>query len=130
MLWRRRRSWGPLGILVTTEIQPLETRSASQSLSVVNFTFWQFVITQTYLSMLCRLRWGVFMFFGGRLQAVRAKISSLKLPCAYPATESATLTSTHEAASLCTPTPTSECSNLMLPGMLSEADCPSATVVL
>ncbi len=60
-----RRSWGPLGILVTTEIQPLETRSASQSVSVVNFTFWQFVITQTYLSMLCTLRWGVFVFFGG-----------------------------------------------------------------
>ena len=50
---------------MTTEIQPLETRSASQSVSVVNFTFWQFVITQTYLSMLCTLQWGVFVFFGG-----------------------------------------------------------------
>ena len=64
---RNNRSWGPLGILVTTEIQPLETRSASQSVSVVNFTFWQFVITQTYLSMLCKLRWGVFVFFGGEV---------------------------------------------------------------
>jgi len=71
LLLRCHRSWGPLGILVTTEIQPLETRSASQSVSVVNFTFWQFVITQTYLSMLCTLRWGVFVFFGGEQHAIR-----------------------------------------------------------
>ena len=79
---------------MTTEIQPLETRSASQSVSVVNFTFWQFIITQTYLSMLCKLRWGVFVFFGGQpgascsinmqLRAFQVKLPQSVLEADYP----------------------------------------------
>ena len=79
-----RRSWGPLGILVTTEIQPLETRSASQSVSVVNFSFWQFVITQTYLSMLCTLRWGIFIFFAGTPHLTTAREARNSTTCWSP----------------------------------------------
>ncbi|KAG0583677.1 hypothetical protein KC19_3G154100 [Ceratodon purpureus] len=56
-------SWGPLGWLVPSEIFPLETRSAGQSITVgVNMTF-TFVIGQAFLTMLCSLEWGIFIFF-------------------------------------------------------------------
>eukprot|EP00897_Mesotaenium_endlicherianum_P010511 jgi/Mesen1/9489/ME000063S08939 len=56
-------SWGPLGWLVPSEIQPLETRSAGQSITVaINFLF-TFVIGQAFLSMLCGMRYGIFLFF-------------------------------------------------------------------
>ncbi|GLJ21729.1 hypothetical protein SUGI_0404990 [Cryptomeria japonica] len=56
-------SWGPLGWLISSEIFPLETRSAGQSLTVcVNFAF-TFVIAQAFLSMLCRFKYGIFFFF-------------------------------------------------------------------
>ncbi|KAL5569858.1 hypothetical protein UlMin_026433 [Ulmus minor] len=58
-------SWGPLGWLVPSEIFPLEIRSAGQSINVVvNFLF-TFVVAQTFLTMLCHLKAGIFFFFGG-----------------------------------------------------------------
>uniref|UniRef100_A0A2P2PK86 Major facilitator superfamily (MFS) profile domain-containing protein n=1 Tax=Rhizophora mucronata TaxID=61149 RepID=A0A2P2PK86_RHIMU len=58
-------SWGPLGWLVPSEIFPMEIRSAGQSIVVaVNFLF-TFVIAQTFLTMLCHLKAGIFHFFGG-----------------------------------------------------------------
>lgn len=58
-------SWGPLGWLVPSEIQTLETRAAGMSAAVlVNFLF-SFVIGQAFLSMLCAMKWGVFLFFAG-----------------------------------------------------------------
>ncbi|KAI3425243.1 hypothetical protein D9Q98_009011 [Chlorella vulgaris] len=57
-------SWGPLGWLVPSEIQTMETRSAGFSLSVsMNFLF-SFVLGQCFLSMLCSMEFGVFLFFG------------------------------------------------------------------
>ncbi len=56
-------SWGPLGWLVPSEIHPIHTRSAGMSITVlVNFLF-SFVIGQTFVSMLCAMEWGVFLFF-------------------------------------------------------------------
>ncbi|CAI5984010.1 unnamed protein product [Closterium sp. NIES-64] len=56
-------SWGPLGWLVPSEIQPLETRSAGQSITVaVNFIF-TFAVGQAFLSMLCHFKFGIFLFF-------------------------------------------------------------------
>eukprot|EP00897_Mesotaenium_endlicherianum_P004019 jgi/Mesen1/3645/ME000020S03175 len=56
-------SWGPLGWLVPSEIQPLETRSAGQSITVAcNFLF-TFIIGQAFLSMLCNMKFGIFLFF-------------------------------------------------------------------
>ncbi|KAJ1423788.1 Sugar/inositol transporter [Sesbania bispinosa] len=58
-------SWGPLGWLIPSEIFPLETRSAGQSVTVcINFLF-TFVIAQGFLSMLCNFKYGVFFFFSG-----------------------------------------------------------------
>lgn len=58
-------SWGPLGWLIPSEIFPLEIRSAGQSITVaVNF-FFTFVVGQTFLTMLCHFRYGLFFFFGG-----------------------------------------------------------------
>ncbi|KAL7110991.1 hypothetical protein ACP275_05G060700 [Erythranthe tilingii] len=58
-------SWGPLGWLVPSEIHPLETRSAGQSMNVSVNMFFTFIIGQLFLSMLCHLKFGLFFFFGG-----------------------------------------------------------------
>lgn len=58
-------SWGPLGWLVPSEIFQLEIRSAGQSITVaVSFVF-TFIVAQTFLSMLCHFKSGIFFFFGG-----------------------------------------------------------------
>lgn len=58
-------SWGPLGWLVPSEIQPLETRAAGTAINTcVNF-LTTFIIGQTFLSMLCSMKFGVFYFFAG-----------------------------------------------------------------
>ena len=40
------------------EVQPLETRSAGQSITTLINLMFSFVIGQTYLTMLCSFRWG------------------------------------------------------------------------
>lgn len=57
-------SWGPLGWLYPSEIQPLETRSAGQGIATLVNLLFSFIIGQTYLSMLCAFKWGIFLFFG------------------------------------------------------------------
>jgi MFS family permease len=58
-------SWGPLGWLVPSEIQTMETRAAGMASAVmINFLF-SFVIGQCFLSMLCAFEWAVFLFFAG-----------------------------------------------------------------
>ncbi|KAL9236716.1 hypothetical protein vseg_011352 [Gypsophila vaccaria] len=56
-------SWGPLGWLVPSEIFPLEIRSAAQSINVSVNMFFTFIIAQIFLSMLCHLKFGLFLFF-------------------------------------------------------------------
>lgn len=58
-------SWGPLGWLVPSEIHPLETRSAGQSVNVSVNMLFTFFIGQLFLSMLCDMKFGLFFFFGG-----------------------------------------------------------------
>lgn len=59
------RSWGPLGWLVPSELFPLETRSAGQSMVVgVNMIFTA-IIAQTFLACLCHLKYGIFLLFAG-----------------------------------------------------------------
>ncbi|CAI0444113.1 unnamed protein product [Linum tenue] len=56
-------SWGPLGWLVPSEICPLEIRSAGQAINVaVNMAF-TFIIGQFFLTMLCHMKYGLFLFF-------------------------------------------------------------------
>lgn len=56
-------SWGPLGWLIPSETFPLETRSAGQSITVCVNLLFTFVIAQAFLSMLCHLKFGIFIFF-------------------------------------------------------------------
>lgn len=58
-------SWGPLGWTVPSEIFPLETRSAGQSITVAVNLFFTFVIGQSFLSLLCAFKFGIFLFFAG-----------------------------------------------------------------
>lgn len=65
-------SWGPLGWLVPSEIQTLETRAAGMSAAVaINFLL-SFIIGQTFVSMLCAMHWGVFLFFAGWVMIMTA----------------------------------------------------------
>nr|CAD1837231.1 unnamed protein product [Ananas comosus var. bracteatus] len=65
-------SWGPLGWLVPSEIFPLEVRTAGQSITVAVSFLFTCVVAQTFLAMLCRLKAGIFFFFGGWLLVMTA----------------------------------------------------------
>ncbi|KAL5803373.1 hypothetical protein ACOSQ4_031678 [Xanthoceras sorbifolium] len=56
------RMGGPLEWLVPSEIFPLEIRSAAQSINVSVNMFFNFVIAQVFLSMLCYKKFGLFIF--------------------------------------------------------------------
>jgi sugar porter (SP) family MFS transporter len=58
-------SWGPLGWLVPSEIFPLEIRSAGQSIVVAVSFLFTFIVAQSFLTMLCHFKSGIFFFFGG-----------------------------------------------------------------
>ncbi|KAI9115067.1 hypothetical protein K1719_014080 [Acacia pycnantha] len=58
-------SWGPLGWLIPSETFPLETRSAGQSITVFANMLFTFLIAQSFLSMLCNMKFGIFLFFSG-----------------------------------------------------------------
>ena len=56
-------SWGPLGWLIPSETFSLETRSAGQSVTVFTNMLFTFVIAQAFLSMLCKMKYAIFVFF-------------------------------------------------------------------
>ncbi|PKA51821.1 Sugar transport protein 14 [Apostasia shenzhenica] len=56
-------AWGPLGWLVPTEIVPLETRSAGQSVVVCVNLFCTALVAQCFLATLCHLQFGIFILF-------------------------------------------------------------------
>ncbi|KAK4765362.1 hypothetical protein SAY86_026452 [Trapa natans] len=58
------RSWGPLGWLVPSELFPLETRSAGQSMVVCVNLLFTALIAQCFLVSLCHLKYGIFLVFG------------------------------------------------------------------
>ncbi|XP_028754047.1 sugar transport protein 7 [Neltuma alba] len=58
-------SWGPLGWTVPSEIFPLEIRSAGQSITVAVNLLFTFIVAQAFLSLLCAMRFGIFLFFAG-----------------------------------------------------------------
>ncbi|XP_027173369.1 sugar transport protein 7-like [Coffea eugenioides] len=58
-------SWGPLGWTVPSEIFPLEIRSAGQSITVAVNLLFTFAIGQSFLSLLCAFKFGIFLFFAG-----------------------------------------------------------------
>ncbi|KAK6927889.1 Major facilitator, sugar transporter-like [Dillenia turbinata] len=56
-------SWGPLGWLVPSEIFPLEIRSAAQSITASVNMLFTFIVAEVFLTMLCHLKYGLFIFF-------------------------------------------------------------------
>ncbi|XP_062165352.1 sugar transport protein 5 [Alnus glutinosa] len=72
-------SWGPLSWLIPSEIFPMKIRPTGQSISVaVNFAT-TFVLSQTFLSMLCHFKFGTFLFYAGWI-AVMTIFVALFLP--------------------------------------------------
>ncbi|XP_043697370.1 sugar transport protein 5-like [Telopea speciosissima] len=58
-------SWGPLSFLLPTEVLPTEVRPAGNGIGVsVNF-MTTFLLSQTFVSMLCHLKFAVFLFYAG-----------------------------------------------------------------
>lgn len=58
-------SWGPLSWLIPSEIFPMKIRPAGQSISVASNFATTFVLSQTFLSMLCHFKFGAFLFYAG-----------------------------------------------------------------
>ncbi|KAI6683693.1 hypothetical protein NL676_029606 [Syzygium grande] len=56
-------SWGPLGWLIPSEISPLEIRTAGFAFAVSSNMLFTFIIAQAFLSLLCHMRAGIFLFF-------------------------------------------------------------------
>ncbi|KAG8660153.1 hypothetical protein MANES_02G122000v8 [Manihot esculenta] len=56
-------SWGPLGWLIPSETFPLETRSSALFITVSMNMLFTFIIAQSFLTMLCHMRSGIFFFF-------------------------------------------------------------------
>lgn len=75
-------SWGPLPWLYAAEVQFLETRSAGQSIATLINLLFSFVIGQTYLSMLCVFKWGIFIFFAGMVLIMTIVVAAF-----YPETK-------------------------------------------
>ncbi|KAL3651598.1 Transcription factor stp1 [Castilleja foliolosa] len=57
-------SWGPLDWILPGEIFPLEIKSAAQNLKVCVNMIFTFFVAQFFLTMLCHLKFGLFLFFG------------------------------------------------------------------
>ena len=53
------------GWVISSEIQPLETRSLGQGVTVFVSLINGAIIGQTFLSMLCSLKYGVYLLFAG-----------------------------------------------------------------
>ncbi len=54
-------------VVCAAEICTLETRATSQAIAVLGHNLWNFVIGQTFLTMLCGMRWGLFLFFSASM---------------------------------------------------------------
>ena len=58
-------SWGPLTWLIPSEIFPLKIRTTGQSIAVGVQFIIVFILSQTFLSMLCHFKFGAFLFYAG-----------------------------------------------------------------
>jgi len=58
-------SWGPLSWLIPSEIFPLKIRTTGQSIALAVQFIVVFILSQTFLAMLCHFKFGAFLFYGG-----------------------------------------------------------------
>uniref|UniRef100_A0A0D9W5P9 Major facilitator superfamily (MFS) profile domain-containing protein n=1 Tax=Leersia perrieri TaxID=77586 RepID=A0A0D9W5P9_9ORYZ len=58
-------SWGPLKWVVPSEIYPVEIRSAGQALTMSIALTLSFTQTQVFISMLCAMKYAIFLFYAG-----------------------------------------------------------------
>lgn len=56
-------SWGPLTWLIPSEILPMEVRPAGQGICMAFNFGTTFLVSQTFLSVLCHLKYGVFFLY-------------------------------------------------------------------
>ncbi|XP_061345939.1 sugar transport protein 5-like [Gastrolobium bilobum] len=56
-------SWGPLSWLIPSEIFPLKIRTTGQSIAVGVQFIILFVLSQTFLAMLCHFKFAAFLFY-------------------------------------------------------------------
>lgn len=57
-------SWGPLLWIIPSEIFPLKIRTTGQSIAISVQFITIFVLSQTFMAMLCHLKYGAFLFHG------------------------------------------------------------------
>ncbi|CAK0787208.1 hypothetical protein CVIRNUC_010424 [Coccomyxa viridis] len=72
-------SYGPLAWLIPTEIGDISTRSMGQSVNVTTQFLASFSIAQSFMSIMCRLQWGTFLFFAGCV-AIMTTLVAFLLP--------------------------------------------------
>jgi MFS transporter, SP family, sugar:H+ symporter len=58
-------SWGPLKWVIPSEIYPVEIRSAGQATTVSVALCLAFAQTQVFVTLLCAMRYGIFLFYAG-----------------------------------------------------------------
>jgi len=58
-------SWGSLTWLIPSEIFPLKIRSTGQSIAIGVQFVTIFILSQTFLAMLCHFKFGAFVFYAG-----------------------------------------------------------------
>ncbi|KAJ1386835.1 Sugar/inositol transporter [Sesbania bispinosa] len=58
-------SWGPLTWLIPSEIFPLKIRTTGQSIAVAVQFITVFILSQTFLTMLCHFKFAAFLFYAG-----------------------------------------------------------------
>jgi MFS family permease len=69
-------SWGPLKWVVPSEIYPVEIRSAAQALTVSIALCLSFAQTQVFVSLLCAMKHGIFLFYAGWVLAMTAFVAA------------------------------------------------------
>ncbi|KAK7410527.1 hypothetical protein VNO78_01370 [Psophocarpus tetragonolobus] len=58
-------SWGPLTWLIPSEIFPVKIRTTGQSIAVAVQFITIFILSQTFLTMLCHFKFAAFLFYAG-----------------------------------------------------------------
>jgi sugar porter (SP) family MFS transporter len=69
-------SWGPLKWVVPSEIYPVEIRSAGQAITLSVALTLSFTQTQVFISMLCAMKYAIFLFYSGWVLAMTVFIAA------------------------------------------------------